>query len=256
MKEFDRNSRSPSGFTLVELLVALAILSVLAALLFPVFSQVRESARKTSCLSSLHGATLGLAMYAHDYDGVYPSYLIDPAYAGQPDNYTRWHDTFCQGVTLRQNQPSWISVAQPYLASPLRSFSLGKKTAKTPVLYCPSDTQERGAAVVRKNSPLLLPPVTSYEFKMWLAESRQEEEVVSPTQMVLLWEQYDFHNPGGHSEHDRRSALNVAFVDGHTRRIRLSETTSARFGMGPDLHWAFVPVNERSVGLEGIDVTR
>ena len=36
------------GFTLIELLVVIAIIAILAAILFPVFAQVREKARQTS----------------------------------------------------------------------------------------------------------------------------------------------------------------------------------------------------------------
>jgi len=250
------------GFTLLELLVVGAIIGLLAALLFPVFNRVRESGRKTVCLSGAHGAALGLAMYAHDYDGVYPTFRVDPTYAANPENYARWHDTFCQGMTLSANQPTWLTVAQPYLSSPKQEFVLSDKKLRLPVLYCPSDTLERnvtGTDSLKGKSPLspsLLPPITSYEFKMWLAEGRQEEEIVSPTQMVILWEQRDFHTAGNHSEHDRRAALNAAFVDGHVRRIRLSETNSAKYGDGPDLHWAFVPTGEKSAGMEGLDVTR
>ncbi len=56
------------GFTLVEILVVLAIICALAALLFPIFSSVRRNARLTSCASNLHQITAGLHMYQQDWD--------------------------------------------------------------------------------------------------------------------------------------------------------------------------------------------
>ncbi len=60
------------GFTLVELMLALMIISVLAAMLFPVFARGRESARKTQCLSNLANLGAALQMYAADWQGALP----------------------------------------------------------------------------------------------------------------------------------------------------------------------------------------
>ncbi|MCS6831601.1 MAG: DUF1559 domain-containing protein, partial [bacterium] len=56
------------AFTLIELLVVIAIIAILAAILFPVFSQAREAARKSSCLSNTKQFGTGILMYAQDYD--------------------------------------------------------------------------------------------------------------------------------------------------------------------------------------------
>src|SRR6476659_7957797 len=56
------------GFTLIELLVVIAIIAILAAILFPVFAQARAKARQATCLSNLKQISLGLSMYAQDYD--------------------------------------------------------------------------------------------------------------------------------------------------------------------------------------------
>ena len=61
------------GFTLVELLVVIAVIAVLSAILFPVLAKAREKARQTRCLSNLKQIGLALGMYATDYDEMYPA---------------------------------------------------------------------------------------------------------------------------------------------------------------------------------------
>ena len=62
-----------SGFTLIELLLVIAIISLLAAILFPVFATAREKARRTSCASNEKQLGLGLMQYAQDNDENLPS---------------------------------------------------------------------------------------------------------------------------------------------------------------------------------------
>ena len=57
-----------SGFTLIELLVVIAIIAILAAILFPVFARARAKAQANTCLSNVKQLTLGVLMYANDYD--------------------------------------------------------------------------------------------------------------------------------------------------------------------------------------------
>jgi prepilin-type N-terminal cleavage/methylation domain len=64
--------RPRSGFTLIELLVVIAIISILAAILFPVFAQVREKARMTTCVSNMRQLALAVGMYTQDADEALP----------------------------------------------------------------------------------------------------------------------------------------------------------------------------------------
>jgi len=61
-----------AGFTLVELLVVVAIIALLAGILFPVFAQAREKARQTYCLSNLRQMSTAMLFYTEDHDGFYP----------------------------------------------------------------------------------------------------------------------------------------------------------------------------------------
>jgi prepilin-type N-terminal cleavage/methylation domain-containing protein/prepilin-type processing-associated H-X9-DG protein len=54
------------AFTLLELLVVIGIISILAAMLLPAISRVKESGRATGCLSNLHQQGLSLQLYVQD----------------------------------------------------------------------------------------------------------------------------------------------------------------------------------------------
>jgi type II secretory pathway pseudopilin PulG len=69
------------AFTVVELLVVIAVIVVLAGLIFPTFAAARKQARVASCTSQLRQIGAALAMYRQDY-GTDPVWLSDvhPAY--------------------------------------------------------------------------------------------------------------------------------------------------------------------------------
>ena len=55
-----------SGFTLVELIVVIGILSLLAALSFPVYTSAVNHARCSTCASNMHGLSIAFLSYAYD----------------------------------------------------------------------------------------------------------------------------------------------------------------------------------------------
>jgi prepilin-type N-terminal cleavage/methylation domain-containing protein len=60
------------GFSLVELLVVVAIIGILVSLLLPVIGQIRNKAKWSVCISNLRSMGLGIHAYADDYHGVVP----------------------------------------------------------------------------------------------------------------------------------------------------------------------------------------
>jgi len=67
-----------SAFTLIELLVVVAIIGVLAAILFPVFQRAKDTAKQTTCISNLRQLGLAIGVYRVDFDDVNPRYRFCP----------------------------------------------------------------------------------------------------------------------------------------------------------------------------------
>ena len=61
------------GFTLIELMIVIAIIAILAAILVPNFVKARAQGQLTSCKSNLKNIGTACEMYSADWNGRYPS---------------------------------------------------------------------------------------------------------------------------------------------------------------------------------------
>ncbi len=126
-----------SAFTLVEILVVLAIIAILAAILFPAFNRAKEAANQTNCASNLQQIYTAVQLYRQD-ENRYPATLVDLLGEG-----ARYDDGSATGGTLGTNAPGYFKGGKDSLvcrdddslSNTARSSygSLSKKAATTPL---------------------------------------------------------------------------------------------------------------------------
>jgi prepilin-type N-terminal cleavage/methylation domain-containing protein/prepilin-type processing-associated H-X9-DG protein len=136
--------RNRRAFTVVEMLVVIAIIGVLMALLLPAVQYAREAARRSTCLNNQK--QIGLASQLFETNKGYV-----PALRTFPPNLKTTPTTY---TDQPENIMSWVHVLLTELGRPDLDAELKRKiTASTPeavntlevkvnILICPSDTSD------------------------------------------------------------------------------------------------------------------
>ena len=64
-----------TGFTLIEMLVVIAIISILASMLMPGLTRAKEEGRRANCINNLRQFSACIEIYRNTYEDEFPPYL-------------------------------------------------------------------------------------------------------------------------------------------------------------------------------------
>jgi len=136
--------RQVRGFTLVELLVVIGIISVLISMLLPALGRVREAAMAVNCQSNMRQLYMGFQFYTQEYNDLMPpanvrrtDVLTNPNGSAK-EGYFPWYSKLYIGQYL--NNRSYSTTAQQDVSG----LPAGAPTAD--VFYCPSRLPWRGSS--------------------------------------------------------------------------------------------------------------
>lgn len=149
----DKSRRRP-GFTLVELLVVIAVIGVLVGLLLPAVQAAREAARRMQCSNNLK--QIGLAM--HNYESAYkrlPS-AMTWIQAGGPTDASGTGFIALLDFLEQTNAARLINKSAPWYLQSREAVNIVE-----PVYLCPSDPAER-LHVYPFITPFGIPPGDQY----------------------------------------------------------------------------------------------
>ena len=87
------------GFTLLELLIVIAIVAIIAGMLLPALNRARERANSIACVSNLRQIQYAVGGYADDHRGIFPN-VYGNSITGDKDPDANWIYTIYQGKYL------------------------------------------------------------------------------------------------------------------------------------------------------------
>jgi prepilin-type N-terminal cleavage/methylation domain-containing protein/prepilin-type processing-associated H-X9-DG protein len=170
-----------SPFTLVELLVVVAIIAVLASLLLPALQLARSKAHATQCANKMRQASLAIFSYADDHAGYLPhvrwrSTLVDQGYVVG----TQTTANNVAAIGFRCPIDNWRRPnAARYAARASYSGSMGWTPTTDPDWPTQSAPNQRGLFPAHAEAP-------------WI----RVEETLSPDRTILLFEYWGTDNTG------------------------------------------------------------
>jgi prepilin-type processing-associated H-X9-DG protein/prepilin-type N-terminal cleavage/methylation domain-containing protein len=213
--------KRPVGFTLVEMLVVVAILALLTAILLPVLLQAQAKSRQSACLSNMRQLIIAFRLYADNHDERLPG----------TTEWTLWGELSRRGVLPVTESLGCPNVPQGREAINFIFTRYGERLMGVPG-YGYNQTLQDGSypdIPGRKYSEIIFPSTT-----VCLSETALgvDLEVFPPGP-----DPYFYNFDSGMYPYDQERAWerhqggsNYAFCDGHVKWLRAEGVRNAREG--------------------------
>jgi len=130
---FMKNNNRSVGFTLVELLVVIAVIGVLVSLLLPTLANAKAKAQAIYCQNNLRQMGIALIIYTQENGGAYPMFMREWATDSQAVTRVKWFDdispnlspTWERGIYKCPNYRGMIWGYYPHESTPYIPLSAG-----------------------------------------------------------------------------------------------------------------------------------
>ena len=205
----------PHAFTLVELLVVIAVIAILASLLLPALATAKKRARAVQCLNNLKQIGAGAHMYAHDNDN---TLQLDSLIPGSGS----WASILFTNVGLAQREMFLCPSYKPFLWENWLNVYGIRRDAPTDCTTGPNGIFFRIDCVSNPTEYLLVADTTSQAQGGFTARQYYFFDTTSPLKMI-------------HARHFGRA--NGLFLDGHVEPCNQQrlEGLGITAEYGPDL---------------------
>ncbi|MCW5775173.1 MAG: type II secretion system protein [Phycisphaeraceae bacterium] len=252
----DSSSMRKAGFSLIELLVCLGIVSILLSLVIPALSKARLSATEIVCRSHMSSIGQHFLMYALDFD--------DAPIAIVPDSHE-----------VSRDPSRWLEYSIQ-MADSLYSQAWQETTGLSPpfadVLYCPANQfppesrsidywlSEAWYADARYLDPSL--PESDWSRRLGARVQRiasvRFPSLKAGAREIEVWHGWggSAHSTGGLVDYKDLALYTsprpgaVWFVDGHVRLMHARDATPVVYRYP---NWPYIPFGTTPWGVEGRD---
>jgi prepilin-type N-terminal cleavage/methylation domain-containing protein len=144
MRRFHGRSSS-RAFTLVELMVCIAIIGILVALLLPAVQAAREAARRASCSNNLKQIGLGLLNYYDSYLAIPPATVHNSVTSPYTGFFEGWWSWLARELPYVEQQPLYdqIDFRQDACWAFMQGWNKEQVSQNLSVFLCPSDVRSK-----------------------------------------------------------------------------------------------------------------